>query len=125
MISRLGLQTCADRLIGSGISSGELKKTALAVELVTSPGVILLDEPVGYRSLLCSCVQRPFNPSLISLLTSSAHPKLIAMQTSGLDSCSAIAIITLLKEISAQGTSLKKIVVEVCLPIAHIILFLM
>jgi len=119
LISRLGLQTCADRLIGSGISSGELKKTALAVELVTSPGVILLDEPVSDRPLfrmpppahlqrrsfgrnLFSCKGIPLYPHISStfLLISVA-----VAQTSGLDSSSAFTVSTLLQELSSQGTS--------------------
>lgn len=51
MIERLGLGACADTRIGSvrvrGVSGGERKRTAIGVELVTSPEVVFLDEPTS------------------------------------------------------------------------------
>ena len=45
MLHVLGLQTCADTMIGGGlipgISGGERKRTAVCVELVVKPSVIL------------------------------------------------------------------------------------
>jgi ATP-binding cassette subfamily G (WHITE) protein 1 len=50
LISLLRLEKCADTLVGStlikGISGGERKRTALAMEMVTHPGILFLDEPV-------------------------------------------------------------------------------
>eukprot|EP01059_Diplonema_ambulator_P024702 TRINITY_DN40_c0_g1_i2.p1 TRINITY_DN40_c0_g1~~TRINITY_DN40_c0_g1_i2.p1 ORF type:complete len:618 (+),score=225.77 TRINITY_DN40_c0_g1_i2:145-1998(+) len=50
-IEALGLQRCADTLIGSvmmpGLSGGEKKRTAVAVELISSPSLIFLDEPTS------------------------------------------------------------------------------
>jgi hypothetical protein len=48
-----GLQDCADTLVGSamfgikGISGGEMKRTMVATELVTSPKCLFLDEPTS------------------------------------------------------------------------------
>lgn len=51
LISDLGLQDCQDTLVGSTekklISGGERKRTAIGVELITDPKVILLDEPTS------------------------------------------------------------------------------
>mmetsp|Transcript_28032 Transcript_28032/g.20302 ORF Transcript_28032/g.20302 Transcript_28032/m.20302 type:complete len:80 (+) Transcript_28032:722-961(+) len=47
----LGLQGCADTLVGSiynkFISGGERKRTAIGVELITDPSLLLLDEPTS------------------------------------------------------------------------------
>ncbi|KAL8170871.1 hypothetical protein V2J09_022675 [Rumex salicifolius] len=48
-IPDMGLQECSDRLIGNwhlrGISNGEKKRLSIAVEILTCPRVLLLDEP--------------------------------------------------------------------------------
>jgi ABC-type multidrug transport system ATPase subunit len=51
-LTQLGLQKCADTMIGGGLlmgggklSGGEKKRTQCGVELVTNPGIIVLDEP--------------------------------------------------------------------------------
>lgn len=48
-IELLGLGKCADTIVGSasvkGISGGERKRTAIAMELITDPSVLFLDEP--------------------------------------------------------------------------------
>eukprot|EP01064_Diplonema_japonicum_P002664 TRINITY_DN116_c0_g1_i5.p1 TRINITY_DN116_c0_g1~~TRINITY_DN116_c0_g1_i5.p1 ORF type:complete len:619 (+),score=199.34 TRINITY_DN116_c0_g1_i5:55-1911(+) len=50
-ITTLGLQRCADTMIGSvmmpGLSGGEMKRAAVAVELISSPSLIFLDEPTS------------------------------------------------------------------------------
>eukprot|EP01064_Diplonema_japonicum_P035635 TRINITY_DN7794_c2_g1_i1.p1 TRINITY_DN7794_c2_g1~~TRINITY_DN7794_c2_g1_i1.p1 ORF type:complete len:612 (+),score=62.74 TRINITY_DN7794_c2_g1_i1:46-1881(+) len=50
-ITALGLERCADTLIGSdlmpGLSGGEMKRAAVAVELISSPSLIFLDEPTS------------------------------------------------------------------------------
>ena len=51
LIKELGLDHCADSQVGSVlkkvISGGERKRTAIGVELITDPNVILLDEPTS------------------------------------------------------------------------------
>ena len=51
MLSQLGLEKCADTLVGNimikGISGGEKKRTAIAVELVGQPRCVFLDEPTS------------------------------------------------------------------------------
>lgn len=51
LIHELGLTKCADTIVGSvlkkTISGGERKRTAIGVELITDPSVILLDEPTS------------------------------------------------------------------------------
>ena len=51
LISQLGLKDACDTLIGSNrrkaISGGERKRTAIGVELITDPSVLILDEPTS------------------------------------------------------------------------------
>ena len=52
VLQTLGITECADTRIGGcefsrGISGGEKKRTAIAVELVTSPRLLFLDEPTS------------------------------------------------------------------------------
>jgi ABC-type multidrug transport system ATPase subunit/ABC-type multidrug transport system permease subunit len=51
LLKGLKLETCADTLVGDertkGISSGERKRTAVGVELVHEPSLVLLDEPTS------------------------------------------------------------------------------
>nr|QMS43326.1 ATP-binding cassette transporter G family member 12 [Medicago truncatula] len=48
-IIEMGLQDCEDRLIGNwhlrGISGGERKRTSIALEILTKPRLLFLDEP--------------------------------------------------------------------------------
>ncbi|CAN0901808.1 ABC transporter G family member 15 [Linum grandiflorum] len=48
-ITSMGLQDCADRLLGNwhlrGISSGEKKRLSIALEILTMPQLLVLDEP--------------------------------------------------------------------------------
>jgi ATP-binding cassette subfamily G (WHITE) protein 2 len=70
----LGIDHIADNKIGSdfarGISGGEKKRTAIALELVTSPSLLFLDEP-----------------------------------TTGLDTFTALHLLTLLKNLAKTGTT--------------------
>ncbi len=49
LIRALGLERCQNTKIGNvfekGVSGGERKRTSIAVELITNPSVIFLDEP--------------------------------------------------------------------------------
>ncbi len=51
VIDTLGLGACADTRIGSykvtGISGGERKRTAIGIELISSPRILFLDEPTS------------------------------------------------------------------------------
>lgn len=51
IISKLGLTKCADTKLGDdtkrGVSGGELKRTAIGVEMVTQPNLLFLDEPTS------------------------------------------------------------------------------
>jgi len=51
MLSTLGLDKCADTIVGSallkGISGGERKRTSVGVELITNPKMLFLDEPLS------------------------------------------------------------------------------
>lgn len=51
LIETLGLKNAANTLVGSvlqkTISGGERKRTAIGVELITNPSLILLDEPTS------------------------------------------------------------------------------
>lgn len=65
MLSELGLSECADTILGGallkGISGGERKRTSVAVELVTKPTLVFLDEPTSGKQLselYCTIMQR-------------------------------------------------------------------
>ena len=51
LLIELGLEKCADVMIGSQmqkfISGGEKKRTAIGVQLITDPSVLILDEPTS------------------------------------------------------------------------------
>lgn len=48
-MKEMGLQDCADRLIGNwhlrGISGGEKRRLSIALEILTRPNLLFLDEP--------------------------------------------------------------------------------
>ncbi|KAJ0476745.1 putative ABC-type xenobiotic transporter [Helianthus annuus] len=50
-IMEMGLQDCADKLIGNwhlrGISGGEKKRLSIALEILTKPTLLFLDEPTS------------------------------------------------------------------------------
>jgi ABC-type lipoprotein export system ATPase subunit len=76
MLSELGLSECADTIVGGallkGISGGERKRTSVAVELVTKPTLVFLDEPTSGKQvtctvLLCHAVSEVFDPLLYTV----------------------------------------------------------
>lgn len=75
LIRALGLERCQNTKIGNvfekGVSGGERKRTSIAVELITNPSVIFLDEP-----------------------------------TTGLDSVTAMRIVTVLAEMADHGRNI-------------------
>jgi ABC-type multidrug transport system ATPase subunit len=60
MLSELGLNECADTIVGGallkGISGGERKRTSVAVELVTKPSLVFLDEPTSGKKVKCTVI---------------------------------------------------------------------
>ena len=82
LIDDLGLRECQDTLVGSihmkTISGGERKRTAIGVELITDPKVLLLDEPTsGLDSFtavrIVKCLQdlaRKRNKTIVSTIHS-------------------------------------------------------
>lgn len=50
-LMEMGLQDCANRLIGNwhlrGLSGGEKKRLSIALEILTSPRLLILDEPTS------------------------------------------------------------------------------
>ena len=70
MIRILSLQKCENTLIGSalskGISGGERKRVALAMELIPNPSILLLDEPTSGLDTV-----NAYN--VVSLLSDLAH----------------------------------------------------
>mmetsp|Transcript_59848 Transcript_59848/g.146993 ORF Transcript_59848/g.146993 Transcript_59848/m.146993 type:complete len:156 (-) Transcript_59848:89-556(-) len=57
ILEELGLNGCADTMVGGGLirgglSGGEKKRCQCGVELVTSPGIVILDEPSKFRCLV-------------------------------------------------------------------------
>jgi len=51
ILSKMGLRDCADNLVGNditkGISGGEKRRVTIAVQILTEPRVLLLDEPLS------------------------------------------------------------------------------
>lgn len=49
IINRLGLEHCKNTIIGDethrGISGGELRRVSIAIEIISNPSILLLDEP--------------------------------------------------------------------------------
>jgi ABC-type multidrug transport system ATPase subunit len=56
ILLKMGLKDCADNLVGSdlikGISGGEKRRVTIAVQILTEPRVLLLDEPLVCESLM-------------------------------------------------------------------------
>lgn len=73
LMKNLGLDQCADVRI-SNCSGGQLRRVSIALELITSPSILLLDEPTsGLDSVSClSCI------SLLKNLSKQARPLIIA-----------------------------------------------
>lgn len=77
-INLMGLQSCADQLIGGwlrrGISGGERKRTSIGYEMITKPSLLLLDEPTsGLDSstalIICRLLQRQARRGMSVLAT--------------------------------------------------------
>ena len=69
LMKQLGLLNAADTVVGStkirGISGGERKRLSIAVELISSPSLIFLDEPTRYariRATVGVCLYDLFLP---------------------------------------------------------------
>jgi len=51
LIDAVGLRSCADTIVGNlffkGLSGGQIRRLSVAVELISSPAIVLLDEPTS------------------------------------------------------------------------------
>jgi ABC-type multidrug transport system ATPase subunit len=72
MLSELGLSECADTIVGGsllkGISGGERKRTSVAVELVTKPTLVFLDEPTSGKQVFRSVTHCHTVSEIVDLL---------------------------------------------------------
>ena len=85
-IRTLSLSSCADTLIGGGISGGERKRAAIGVELVADPDSLVLDEPTSGLDSFSAF-------SLLSHLSSLAHSGCTVLATLHQPSCEVFVCI--------------------------------
>jgi ABC-type multidrug transport system ATPase subunit len=82
MLSELGLGECADTIIGGallkGISGGERKRTSVALELVTKPTLVFLDEPTSGKKGYCRIQDCTVSPERNDWITHSRGMRMLS-----------------------------------------------
>ena len=84
LIEDLGLTKCADTIIGNsmirGVSGGERKRTCVAIELISDPKVLFLDEPTtgidAYTALeVMRCLKKLNEEKKVTVVTILHQPR--------------------------------------------------
>lgn len=102
LMGQLGLTKSANTIVGNakirGLSGGERKRLSIACEMISSPPVIMLDEPTRYV----------FAASISSMLTLIYTHLYLAH--SGLDSYQATQVIETLRKLADQGKTIVSVI---------------
>ena len=102
LMGQLGLTKSANTIVGNakirGLSGGERKRLSIACEMISSPPVIMLDEPTRYVQFLVCC-------RFLLYLTLN-----VIFFLSGLDSYQATQVIETLRKLADQGKTIVSVI---------------